>query len=140
MIVSTKLTLIVLVILAISSAIMLIAIPMIYHPTYFLRAERFDQQPDTYFYLENPDAIVSQAISTPQKSVTINSLKDTQIDKLIDQHETSNVQVNDSFYQIKIGIADKFPPLFEFWISLFILPLSLVAIIIVLRKASLQKK
>ena len=98
--------------LAVSSAVALVAIPANYHPTYFIRAERLGQQPETYFVLENPDSVVSQAISNPQESVEILSLEDTQIDELIDEYDSDpfNVKVNDSYFRIGIVCADNFPP------------------------------
>ena len=122
------------------SAFTLIYIPARYHPTYAIQAERLTEKPDTYFYLENPDVYVSQAISNPQESVIINSFEDTQIDELIEEHNTSNIQVSDSYYQIGIMYGDNFPSMTEYylyWISLAALPLSIIASIgIVLFKAA----
>jgi hypothetical protein len=116
------------------SALVLFYIPARYHPTYAIQAERLSQQPDTYFSLENPDAVVSQAISNPEEYVTINSLEDTQIDELIDEHNTSNIKVNDSYYWVGIVFGDNFPTLFEsylYLVSLVTLPLSIIALIVV---------
>src|SRR4030067_3049724 len=116
------------------SAFVLIYIPARYHPTYLVQAERLSPQPDTYFILENPDAIVSQAISNPDGYVTVYSLEDTQIDELINEHNTSNIKVNDSYYWIGIVLGDHFPSLFEshlYLISLVTLPLSIIALIVV---------
>ena len=113
------------------SAFVLIYIPARYHPTYLVQAERLSPQPDTYFILENPDAIVSQAISNPDGYVTVYSLEDTQIDELIDEHNTSNIKVNDSYYWVGIIFGDSFPSLFESYlglISLVTLPLSIIAL------------
>ena len=132
---STKTAVIVLITIIGLSAFVLIYIPARYHPTYLIQAERLSQQPDTYFYLENPDAIVSQAISNPEEFVTIYSLEDTQIDELIDEHNTSNIKVDDSYYWIGIVFGDNFPSLFEsylYLISLAALPLSVVAIIVLI--------
>ena len=137
---STKTAIIVLITIIGLSVFVLIYIPARYHPTYLIQAERLSQQPDTYFHLENPDAVVSQAISNPEEFVTIYFLEDTQIDELIDEHNTNNVQVNDSFYQIGIVFGDNFPSLFEsylYLISLVTLPVSIVALIaMVLFKAT----
>ena len=130
-----KIAVIALTIVAVSSAIVLIAIPAIYHPTYLIQAEKLSQQPGTYFYLENPDTYVSEAISNPKEFVTIYSLEDTQIDELIDEHNTSNVLVNDNYYWIGIVMGDNFPSLFEsclYLISLVTLPLSVVSIIVLI--------
>ena len=116
------------------SALVLIYIPARYHPTYAIQAESLSQQPDTYFSLENPDAVVSLAISNPEEYVIINSLEDTQIDELIDEHNTSNIKVNDSYYWVGIVFGDNFPTLFEsylYLVSLVALPLSVVALIVV---------
>ena len=131
----TRIVLILLVIVAVLSAIVLIAIPAIYHPTYTISAERLGQKPDTYFHLENPDNYVSQAISNPQESVIMDSLEDTQIDEMIEEHNTSNVQVNDIYYKIGIVFEDNFPTMFEYSLyctSLVALPLSVVAIIFII--------
>ena len=121
------------------SAFTLIYIPARYHPTYAIQAERLTEKPDTYFYLENPDAYVSQAISNPQEFVILNSFDDTKIDELVEEHNTSNVQVDDNYYQIGIIYGDNFPSMTEYylyWISLAALPLSIIAsIVIVLFKA-----
>ena len=131
---STKTAIIVLITIIGLSAFVLIYVPARYHPTYLIQAERLNQQPDTYFILENPDAIVSQVISNPEEYVTINSLEDTQIDELIDEHNTSNVKVNDSYYWLGIVFGDNFPSLFEsylYLVSLVTLPLSVIALIVV---------
>ena len=131
---STKTAIIVLITIIGLSAFVLIYVPARYHPTYLVQAEKLSQQPDTYFILENPDAIVSQAISNPEEYVTINSLEDTQIDELIDEHNTSNVKVNDSYYWLGIVFGDNFPSLFEsylYLVSLVTLPLSVIALIVV---------
>jgi hypothetical protein len=132
--VSTKTAIIALLAIIGLSVFVLIYVPARYHPTYLIQAERLSQQPDTYFILENPDAIVSQAISNPEEYVTINSLEDTQIDELIDEHNTSNIKVNNSYYWIGIVFGDNFPPLFEscaYLVSLVTLPLSIIALIVV---------
>ena len=136
---STRIAILVLISIIGLSAFVLIYIPARYHPTYLIQAERLSQQPETYFILENPDAIVSQAISNPEEYVTINSLEDTQIDELIGEHNTNNVQTNDSFYQIGIVFGDSFPSLFEsylYLVSLVTLPISIIALVaVVLFKA-----
>lgn len=122
------------------SAFVLIYVPALHHPIYFIEAEMLSQQPETYFYLENPDDIVSQAISNPDGFVTIDSLEDTQIDELINEHDTGNVLVNDSYYEIGIVVGDNFPSLFEsylFLISFVTLPASVLALVVlVLFKAT----
>lgn len=131
---STKTAVIVLMTIIGLSAFVLIYIPARYHPTYLIQAERLSQQPDTYFILEDPDAVVSQAISNPEEYVTVNSLEDTQIDELIKKHNTSNIKVNDDYYWIGIVFGDNFPSLFEsylYWVSLVTLPLSASALIVV---------
>jgi len=131
---STKTAIIVLITIIGLSAFVLIYVQARYHPTYLIQAERLTQQPDTYFILENPDAVVSQAISNPEEYVTINSLEDTQIDELIDEHNTSNIKVNDSYYWVGIVFGDNFPSLFEsylYLVSLVTLPLSVIALIVV---------
>ena len=131
----TKIGVIALVLVAVSSAIVLIYIPARYHPTYAIQAERLTEKPDTYFYLDNPDVYISQAISNPQELVTLNSFDDTQIDELVEEHNTSNIQVNDSYYQIGFVYGDNFPSMTEYylyWISLVALPLSIVAIIVLI--------
>jgi hypothetical protein len=125
----------VLTLVAVSSAIVLVVIPQLYYPSYIVEAERLSEQPNSYFTLENPDSVVYQAISNPQVSVEIHSLQDTQIDELIDMHNNSNVQVDDDYYHIGIVCVDRFPPLFIsllYLVSLFTLPLSVVAITIIL--------
>jgi 4-amino-4-deoxy-L-arabinose transferase-like glycosyltransferase len=139
---SIKAALIVLTLLAVSSAVALVAVPAQYGGFYFLKAEKLSQQPVTYFVLENPDAVVSKVISNPQETVEIRSLEGTQIDELINEHDTHNVQVNGSYYQIWIGVSDSFPPFFVallYLISPVSLPLSLVLITIILVKISRLK-
>lgn len=133
MLANTKMALIALTILALLSATALIVIPTQHYGFYFVKAESLSQQPDSYFALENPDAVVSQAISNTQESVTVSSLEDTQLDEMIDEHNTNNVQVNDSYYEIRIGVGDRFPVIepMLYLMSLFTLPLSLTAIAII---------
>lgn len=138
-----KAILTVLAIVAVSSAIVLVAVPALWHPSYIITAERLSQQPDAYIVLENPDAVVSQAISNPQESTEIPSLDATQIDELIDEHNDNpfNVKVNESYFQIGIVSVDRFPPPFMSllsWVSLVTLPLSVVTITIILVRTMKQ--
>ncbi|MCX8153260.1 MAG: hypothetical protein N3E52_02375 [Candidatus Bathyarchaeota archaeon] len=88
------------------SAFVLVYVPARYHPIYFIAAERLSQPLKAYFILENPDTVVSQAIS--HGNVTLYSLEDTQIDKLINAHNTGSIKVKNSYYSVKIAVADKF--------------------------------
>jgi hypothetical protein len=137
---STKTAIIALITIIGLSAFVLIYVPARYYPTNLIQAERLSQQPDTYFVLENPDAIVSQLISNPEEYVIMYSLEDTQIDELIDEPNTGNIKVNDNYYWIGIVTGDNFPSLFEshlYLISLVALPLSIIALIaMVLFKAT----
>ena len=131
---STKTAIIVLVTIIVLSAFVLVYVPARYYPTNLIQAERLSQQPDTYFVLDKPDAVVSQAISNPEEYVTIKSMEDTQIDELIAEHKTSNIKVNDSYYWIGIVLGDHFPSLFESYLystSLVTLPVSIIALVVV---------
>jgi hypothetical protein len=109
----------------------------VYQPQYIIKADKLAEKPESYMHLENPDAYVSQAISS-QDGVLLHSLDDTQIDELINQqtreNRTSNFQVNGNFYQIGILFGDKFPPAglsFLFLISPIILILAVVSLIVI---------
>ncbi|MEM2130518.1 MAG: hypothetical protein QXZ70_07980 [Candidatus Bathyarchaeia archaeon] len=131
----TKTAIIALLVIIGLSAFVLIYIPARYHSTYAITAERLTEKPDTYFLLENPDVYVSQAISNPQEFVVINTFEDSQIDELIEEHHTNNIQVDDSYYEISIIYGDNFPSMLEYylyWISLAALPFSVVAIFILI--------
>ncbi len=131
-----KIAVTILALLMILSAFILLWTPQNYQPTYIITAEQLAQKPDSYLQLENPDSYVLQAISNSQ-GVTLHSLDVTGIDELFDQqmaqNETSNFQINGSYYQIAIICVDAFPPLFlsyMFLASLVILPVSIVALVI----------
>jgi len=129
----TKIAFITLAAIIVLFAFIQIYVPARYHPTYGIWAERLAEEPATYFILDSPDPLVSQAISNPGTSVFTDSLEGTQIDDLIRQHDTGNIKTNGSFYQIGIVYGDSFPPLVLSWlylISIFALPILVIAIAI----------
>ncbi len=109
----------------------------VYQPQYIIKADKLAEKPESYMHLENPDAYVSQAISS-QDGILLHSLDQTQLTNLINQQtresRTSNFQVNGNFYQIRIVFGDKFPPAglsFLFRISPIILILSIGSLIVI---------
>ena len=126
-----------------SSIVIQIYVPSLYHETYSIKARRLSQQPDTYFILENPDIVVSQAVLNPDEYVTLYSLEDTQIDELIDKHNTGNIRINDGYYWIGIVVGDSFPPVwlsFLYLASVFALPISAIVVALLATRFLLRKK
>ncbi len=83
-------------------------------------AEKLSNRPEEYFVVTNADPVLLQAISQLGESVSFNSLDETEIDDLIDQHGTSNVKFQENYY--KVGILTGEPLMIYiqlWWICLF---------------------
>ena len=94
-------------ILMVLSAASAFLIPLLEtHPTINIRAEKLTSQPENYFVAENADPILVQAISNLGKSVPLYSLNDTEIDNLINQHNTSNIEYDNNFYSLSFINVD----------------------------------
>lgn len=112
---SAKVAAAALVILALSAALFVCypflirgAIPP---PGYAIQAHVLTEEPDAFFPLDNPDSVVSQAISNPEQHVIVNQ-NQTEIVTLIRTYSTSNIKVNGSFYEIGVAFVDYGPPMY----------------------------
>ena len=76
-------------------------------PYYGLHADKLNDKPQKYFTLTNPDPYVLKAINGEYVHPHYD---DTQIDELIRQHQTSNIEYNGSYYSIGLVFVDAFPP------------------------------
>jgi hypothetical protein len=100
-----------------------------YRPSYFIDADKLNEQPTKYFSLANPDKYVIEAINT-QSYVHINSLDDTQIDELTNQHGTNNVLYKGNYYRVSVVIGDSFPPFMLLELIIAGIALSITVILI----------
>jgi hypothetical protein len=76
-------------------------------PYYQLDADKLNDKPQKYFTLTNPDQYVLKAING---EYVYPHYDDTQIDELIRQHQTSNIEYNGSYFSIGLVFVDAFPP------------------------------
>jgi len=76
-------------------------------PYYGLQANKLDDKPQNYFKLPNPDQYVLKAINGEYVYPHYN---DTDIDELIRQYQTSNIEYNGTYYSIGLVYVDAFPP------------------------------
>jgi hypothetical protein len=70
-----------------------------------IEAHSLNGTPEKYFKLDNPDSYVLKAISTPQKLVFVN-LDNTQIEEMIQIHDTNNIEYNENYYEINVLSVD----------------------------------
>ena len=80
----TKPAIIILAAVMVLSALTLMLVPAVYHPTYIITAGKLSQSPASYMQLEEPDTYVLEAISNPDGAV-VHSLDVTMIDEMISQ-------------------------------------------------------
>lgn len=80
-----------------------------YYPSVAVDVDKLNEKPAEYFSLPNPDQFVLQAIQT-ESYVDTGSLNGTQIDQLIMQHGTNNIEYKGSYYRVQIAAVDRFPP------------------------------
>ena len=99
-----------------------VMLPSAYHPTYSIYATKLKDKPTNYFALDKPDKYFLEAIAKNYSSV-FNTLDDTQIDELVSEYATDNVQYNGTYYSVAIAIGDNFPP--------FMLPQALLGGIVI---------
>ena len=92
-------------IMAVCAVILLINASNI--PYAVITAYRLEDKPEKSFIIIDADPALLDAISNPAKHVRANSLlDDTQIDNLIAQHNTSNIEYQNSYYRIDIAMVD----------------------------------
>ena len=83
-------------------------------------AEKLFDKPEEYFVVTNADATLLQAISNSGDYVSFHLLDETQMDELIGQHGTSNIEYQNNYYNIRILFVEPSPIYAEeFWISIF---------------------
>ena len=69
---------------------------------------KLDQEPETYFVIENPDSFFLKAIANLDEPVFLGLFGETKIDELISFHNTSNILYLDEFYVVRRLSVDKF--------------------------------
>ncbi len=79
-----------------------------YYPEFYIHAEKLTTKPEQYFILSNPDPYVLRAINGEQNLLA--PQRETQILDLEEQHKTSNVEYNGSYYAVWVAFVDAFPP------------------------------
>ena len=77
-------------------------------PSYAIDADKLTVKPEKYFMLLNPDQYVLKVING--EPYVFVHYDDTQIDELLRQYGTSNIEYNGSYYKIGIAFVDAFPP------------------------------
>jgi len=78
-------------------------------PSYAIDADKLTEKPLKYFVLSNPDQYVLKVINGEQSFVIVH-YDDTQIDELVRQYGTNNIEYISSYYTIGIAYVDAFPP------------------------------
>jgi hypothetical protein len=112
-----------------------------YWPLYGIEAHVLTQKPDKFIQLDNPDPVISQAISNPEKHFMVKQ-DETQIVSLIREHGTSNIAVNGSYYEIGVVFIDTGPPTHLaaiYPISCGVLTIAVISLIITLLVKAARK-
>lgn len=85
-----------------------------------IKAEKLSDKPEKYFVVTNIDPALLQAISHSGEYAFFHLLDETQIDELIGQYETNNIEYQNNYYRIYILFVEPSPINAEgFWISIF---------------------
>ncbi len=93
-------------------------------------AEKLSDRPEEYFVVTNADPTLLQAISNSGDYVSFHLLDETQMDELIGQHGTSNIEYQSNYYNIRILFVEPSPIYAEeFWMSIFGFVASTVVIV-----------
>jgi len=67
-----------------------------------LVTEKLASKPEEYFVLTDADPALLQAISHPGETVPLHLLDETEIDDLMEQHGTNNIEYQNNYYSIGI--------------------------------------
>ncbi len=98
-----------------------------------LVAKKLVDEPEKYFVITNPDPALLQAISQSGEHVALKSFDETQIDELMSQYGTDNIEYQDSYYQVRIYFVDAMgwtnETLMLFWFSISGFILSLILLV-----------
>lgn len=102
-------------ILSVVMAICLITILSInafYSSDVQITAYYLENKPQDFFNaLTNSDSVLLEAVSNPGNHFQINSLADTQVDELINQYKTINVEYQGKYYSLDVAMIDNASPL-----------------------------
>ena len=71
-------------------------------------ASGLDQEPETYFVIDEPDSFFLKAIANVDEPVFLGLFGETKIDELISLHNTSNISYLDEFYVVSRLSVDNF--------------------------------
>ncbi len=92
-------------------------------------AEQLHAKPDDFFVVTDPaDPILIQAISNPKQSIPIQSYDETEIDELIQEHDTNNIEYHGNYYFVGFLNVERIP--LAIYISLAIFTVSTVSMFI----------
>ena len=85
-----------------------------------MKTEKLSDKPEAYFVVTNADPTLLQAISNSGDYVSFHLLDETQMDELIDQHETNNIEYQNNYYRVWILFVEPSQIYAEeFWMSIF---------------------
>jgi len=73
-----------------------------------LWAEKLSTEPEKYIVLTDPDPYLLEALEALEKQVFVGSWDNTNIDELIETHETNNVEYSKTYYTVTIASVDVF--------------------------------
>ncbi len=85
-----------------------------------LVAEKLSNKPEEYFVVTEAEPVLLQAISHLGEPVPFHLLDDTEIDDLMNQHGTSNLEYQNNYYSVSILFVE--PPVIYaqvLWVSIF---------------------
>ena len=95
-----------------------------------LVAEKLEDKPEKYFVVTNADPVLLQAISHPGEPVPLHSSDETEIDDLIGQYGTNNMEYQNNYYSVVILMVEPSRIYIDvFWMSLFGFVLSTILLI-----------
>lgn len=75
-----------------------------------IAAYRLEDKPEKFFAITDADPALLEAISKPAERVRVNALDDIQIDNLINQYMTNNLEYQNNYYRIDIAMVDNVSP------------------------------
>lgn len=89
-------------------------------------ANKLENKPEEYFVVRDADPVLSKAISRLGEPIRFNSMNETQIDDLMSQYGTGNVEYQNSYYDVDIVTGDNFQYVGLMWFSLIGLAISVI--------------
>ena len=139
----SKLALIFIIIVFISSIIAGNYLFSEYVPTYYLEATELDEKPEKYFPFSNLDSHGIQTIFNSNIGAEVGLEAFLEIDELMSEYKTINVEYANNYYELQFVAIDRFPPYPILWLcafSFFISSALIIATLIIKFKIYFSKE